>query len=128
MAKKIEIYSDQLALNFDSGDKPDQSEPTESTVNAVRDSPPTPVSNRVPSNLRFPDEHCLKALTDWSLFPRLLTIQEASWLTSTPTSTLYKWHAEGKLQKVAKTIGKQLRFDREALLHMWTHEKSKGTK
>ncbi len=128
MAKKPKKHSGQLALDFDTSSEIEPSESTESTVGATNDSPLASVPNRVPPNLRFPYEHCLKALTDWSLFPRLLTIHEASWLTQVPVKTLYKWNAQGKLIKVTTTLGKQLRFDREALLRMWTHETAKGTK
>ena len=82
----------------------------------------------VSKGLRFPREHCLRALSDWSLFPKLLNISEASWLTQIPIKTLYKWSSEGKLRAVAKTIGKQLRFDRDALLRMWVNETKKATK
>ena len=77
--------------------------------------------------LRFSREHCLRALADWSLFPKLLNIQEASWLTQVPVKTLYKWNSEGMLKGIARTIGRQLRFDREALLHMWVDETKKAT-
>ncbi len=80
-----------------------------------------------PKGLRFSRDHCLKALTDWSLFPKVLNIREASWLTQVPIKTLYKWSSEGKLKGIAKTIGKQLRFDRDALLRMWVNER-KATK
>ena len=77
--------------------------------------------------LRFSRKHCLKALADWSLFPKLLNIREASWLTQVPVKTLYKWNSEGKLKCIARTIGKQLRFDREALLHLWVNDTKKAT-
>lgn len=77
--------------------------------------------------LRYSHEYCLRALADWSLFPQVLNIREACWLTQVPVKTLYKWKSEGKLKGVAKTIGKQLRFDRDALLRMWVHEETKGT-
>jgi hypothetical protein len=78
--------------------------------------------------LRFSKQYCLKALTDWTLFPQLLNIHEASWLTQVPVKTLYKWHSDGVLEGVAKTIGKQLRFDRDALLSMWKDETKKTAK
>lgn len=65
-----------------------------------------------------------QALSDWSVFPLLLTIEEASLLTRVPVKTLYKWNSQGKLKGVAKTNGKQLRFDRDALLRMWRDEKT----
>ena len=81
-----------------------------------------------PQGMRFPREHCMEALTNWALFPQLLNIQEASWLTQVPIKTLYKWNSEGTLEGVTKTIGKQLRFDRDALLRMWIHETKKASK
>ena len=50
-----------------------------------------------PTGMRFSDEYCLQALSDWSLFPKVLNIREASWLTQVPVKTLYKWNSEGKL-------------------------------
>lgn len=62
-------------------------------------------------------------LADWRLAPQLLNIQEASMLTRVPVKTLYKWNADGKLRGIATRVGKQLRFDRDALLRMWLHGK-----
>ncbi len=44
-------------------------------------------------------------------------------LTRVPVKTLYKWNADGKLRGIATRVGKQLRFDRDALLRMWLHGK-----
>jgi excisionase family DNA binding protein len=126
--KKKQNHSGQLALDFDSVSEVDSIETTKPILDQTGDARISHVSIRVPPDLRFPYEHCLNALTDWTLFPRLLTIQEAAWLTQVPVKTLYKWNAQGKLKKVATTLGKQLRFDREALLQMWTHETSKSSK
>lgn len=85
----------------------------------------SPVAACEPSmkGIRLPLELAIRALSDWALFPRLMTIQEASWATGIPVKTLYKLNAEGKLRNVAKKIGKQIRFDRDGLLALWTSSK-----
>lgn len=69
-----------------------------------------------------PPDGCFQGLADWSVYPRLLTIQEVSFLLRVPVSTLYKWNASGEFEGVSKRIGKQLRFDRDALMRMWCSE------
>ena len=78
--------------------------------------------------IRIPEEQRYLVLTDWSLAPKVLNIQEASLLTQVPIKTLYKWSSEGKLLGITRTIGKQLRFDRDALLDIWVNGKKKTTK
>lgn len=77
----------------------------------------------VPDGTGLPADVCQKVLADWRLFPQVLNIQEASWLTQIPVKTFYKWNSEGKLKGVARRIGKQLRFDRDALLRIWVNGK-----
>ena len=74
-----------------------------------------------PTRARIEDE--LGVLADWSKAPQLLNISEASILTQVPIKTLYKWHAEGKLAGVVRKLGKQLRFDRDALSRLWFNDK-----
>ena len=94
----------QLTFDFRSAATPEQS--AESAPE--QPSPPTP---------RISPE----AWRDPSCAPKHLSITEASYLIQVPVATLYKWHAAGKLKGVAARIGKQLRIDRDALLHLWSN-------
>lgn len=80
-----------------------------------------------PANSMFRKDGA-QQLADWSLAPKLLNISEASFLTAIPVKTLYRWNACGMLKGVATRIGKRLRFDRDALLRLFTHENQKATK
>lgn len=65
-------------------------------------------------------------LANWALAPQVLNIVEASFLTRIPVKTLYKWNAAGKLKGITSKIGKELRFDRDALLRLWKHDSRKA--
>ncbi len=88
--------------------------------------PPAP---RLPvRGLRLPPEVCIKALSDWSLFPFLLNVDEVAWLTGLPVKTVYALNAKGVFAGVVRKIGRQLRFNRDALLRLWTDAAKKATK
>ena len=102
----------------------------ESTERAFPDlvGSPSPGEKPPRRGLRLSADMCLKALSDWTLFPRLLTVEEVAWLTGLPVKTVYTLNAKGTFLGVVKKIGKQLRFDRDALLRLWTDASKKAAK
>ena len=87
-----------------------------------------PELSGIPKGLRMPAEICLKALSDWTLFPRLLTVSEVAFLCGLSVKAVYTLKCKGVFEGVVRKIGKQLRFDRDALLERWTHARKNPAK